>query len=165
MILAQCRSLRPAQSQFCGSLFVYDLALRICVPGGDIGTKYCTATNNSTGSPADISATGSASSFAGVLRLTSTPVPNQNGIFFHGSNQAQVPFGNGFLCATGGIARSAVTLGSGNEATYTYNNSDAKHSLAPFIGTQRNFQHLFRDPMGGGAQFNTSNALSVDILP
>ncbi len=51
-----------------------------------IGTKYCTANANSTGSPADLSASGSASSGAGALMLTSLPVPNQFGIFFHGAN-------------------------------------------------------------------------------
>ena len=54
---------------------------------------------------------------------------------------------------------------SGNVATYVYDNSDAKHSLAGFAGSTRNFQHWFRDPMGGGACFNTSNAASIVILP
>jgi hypothetical protein len=78
--------------------------------GGGIGTKYCTANANSTGAPADLSATGSGSSSAGDLTLTSAPVPNQNSIFFHGMNQSQIPFGNGFMCTTGGIVpRGAVT--------------------------------------------------------
>jgi Tol biopolymer transport system component len=130
-----------------------------------IGWKYCTANANSTGSPADLSASGSASSGAGDLVLTSSPVPDQDGIFFHGANQSQVPFGNGFLCATGSIVRGAVVMGVGNVATYTYANSDTQHSLAAFIGSTRNFQHWFRDPSGGGAFFNTSNAISIPILP
>jgi hypothetical protein len=130
-----------------------------------IGTKYCTANANSTGSPADLSASGSASSGAGNLTLTSAPVPNQNSIFFHGMSQTQVPFGNGFLCTTGNIVRGAVVMGAGNVATYTYDNSNAQHSLAAFVGTTRNFQHWFRDPMGGGAFFNLSNAISIAIAP
>jgi hypothetical protein len=130
-----------------------------------IGTKYCTANANSTGAPADLSASGSGSSSAGDLQLTSAPVPNQNSIFFHGANQSQLPFGNGFMCATGGIVRGAVVMAVGNSATYTYDNSDAKHDLSAFVGTTRNFQHWFRDPMGGGAFFNTSNAMSIPILP
>ena len=57
-----------------------------------------------------------------------------------------------------------VVMGVGNVATYTYDNSDAKHSLAAFIGSTRNFQHWFRDPAGGGAFFNTSNAISIPIV-
>ncbi len=143
--------------------FGWDLAV-LHVAGG-LGSKYCTANANSTGSPADLSASGSASSGAGDLTLTSAPVPNQNSIFVHGMNQSQTPFGNGFMCTTGDITRGAVVLAAGNTATYTYDNSDAKHSLAAFIGMTRNFQHWFRDPMGGGALFNTSNAMSITIQP
>ncbi len=130
-----------------------------------IGWKYCTANPNSTGSPADLSAAGSASSRAGDLMLTSSPVPNQAGIFFHAANPSQIPFGNGFLCTTGGILRGAIVMGVGNVATYTYDNSDAKHTLSAFIGSTRNFQYWFRDPAGGGSFFNTSNAVSVAIQP
>jgi hypothetical protein len=139
--------------------------LGLAFEAGSIGTKYCTANPNSTGSPSDISASGSASSGAGDLTLDSAPVPNQNGIFFHGVNQSQNPFGNGFMCTTGGITRGDVIQATGNVATYTYDNSDAKHSLAAFVGTTRNFQHWFRDPMGGGAFFNLSNAISIAIQP
>ncbi len=130
-----------------------------------LGTKYCVANPNSAGGPADISASGSASSAAGDLTLTSTPVPNQNGIFFHGTNQVQNPFGNGFMCTAGGIVRGAVVMAVGNTATYTYDNSDAKHSMGAFIGTTRNCQHWFRDPPAGGAFFNLSNAIAIVILP
>jgi hypothetical protein len=133
--------------------------------GGSLGTKYCVANNNSTGSPADIAASGSASSAAGDLTLTSAPVPNQNGIFFHGDNQVSIPFGNGFMCTSTGVVRGNVVLASGNSASYTYDNSGPKRSLSAFISTTRNFQHWTRDPMGGGAQHNTSNAISIDILP
>jgi hypothetical protein len=133
------------------------------------GTKYCLVNNNSTGAPADLSASGSASASAGNLTLTSAPVPNQNSIFFHAANQAQLPFGCGFLCATGNIIRGAITPCVGNSASYTYDNSDAKHSLGGFVGATRNFQHWYRDPMGagicGGQTFNTSNAIVIAILP
>jgi hypothetical protein len=129
--------------------------------GGGLGTKYCTATNNSTGAPADITASGSSSSSAGNLTLTSSPVPNNVGIFFHGTGQTQVTYGQGYLCVYGGIVRSSVIIASGNVGTWTYDNSDAKHSLAPFIGTTRHFQNWYRDPSGGG--YNFSNAVSIAI--
>jgi hypothetical protein len=44
------------------------------------------------------------------------------------------------MCTTGGITRGAVIQASGNVASYAYDNSDAKHSLAAFVNTTRNFQ-------------------------
>ena len=130
-----------------------------------VWTKYCVANANSTGSPADISASGTASSSAGDLVLMSSPVPNQPGIFFHAANQIQTSFGNGFLCAGGGLSRGLVVMGSGNSASYAYDNSVPRRSLSAHIGSQRNFQHWFRDPMGGGAGHNTSNGLWFIVLP
>ncbi len=69
------------------------------------------------------------------------------------------------MCTTGGITRGAVVWPTGNVATYTYDNSDAKHSVAGFVGSTRNFQHWFRDPAAGGAFFNTSNAVSIVVVP
>ncbi len=134
------------------------------LPGG-IGTRYCRATINSTGLPADISAFGSASATAGILTLTSAPVPIESSLFFHGALQTEVPFGNGYLCTTAGIVRGALTPGTSHVATYTYNNTDTQHSVLSFVGSTRCFQHWYRDPMGGGALFNLSNAMSITILP
>jgi len=50
-------------------------------------------------------------------------------------------------------------------ATYLYDNSDAAHSLAPYVGATRHFQYWFRDPLAGGAFFNTSIAVSITIVP
>ncbi len=141
----------------------YDLV--VSGSGGGLGSKYCTATINSTGSPADLTASGSTSSAAGDLALQSAPVPNNFGLFFHAANQTQIPFGNGFQCAVNDIFLGAVVSASGNVATYLYDNSDAKHSLSAQVGSTRNFQHWFRDPAALGAFFNTSNALSIIIVP
>jgi hypothetical protein len=130
-----------------------------------LGSKYCTANANSTGSPADITASGSSSSSAGNLTLTSAPVPNQNGVFFHGSGQANIPFGNGRLCVTGNLKRGLVVGASGNTVSYTYDNSLLKKDLSAHIGQTRNFQHWTRDPMGGGAAHNTSNGIAIAIQP
>ena len=141
----------------------------ICIEGdGGLGTKYCSSNANSTGSPADISASGSASSSAGDLTLTSAPIPNESSIFFHGPNTQEVPFGDGFLCVEGNIRRGNVVPSSGtNSASYTYDNSGARTDLSAYIGTTRHFQNWYRDPGagGGGSGFNTSNAISIDILP
>ncbi len=134
-------------------------------PGGGIGSKYCTANPNSTGAPADLFASGSSSASAADLVMEASPVPNNTAVFFHGADQGQVPFGNGFLCAIGDLTRSTVVVASGNRAEHHYDDSDTKHSLVPFIGKRRNFQYWFRDPAAGGAFFNTSNAISLFVIP
>lgn len=129
--------------------------------GDDVGEKYCQANPNSTGAPADISAAGSSSIAANDLTLTSEPVPDQPGIFFYADNQNRVPFGNGFLCATGNIVRSAPQIASGNTISLSYD------TLAEgwVSGQTVHFQHWYRDPAAGGANFNTSNAISVTFTP
>ena len=141
-----------------------DLALVLRGRSG-LGQVYCTATANSTGAPAAIDASGSASVSAADLTLHSAPVPNQASVFFHGTNQVQIPFGDGFLCTSGDVRRGRVVHAAGGSAAYIYDNSHPRRSLAGLEGTTRNFQHWFRDPMGGGAGFNTSNAIAIGILP
>ncbi len=131
----------------------------------EIGVEYCTANPNSTGNAADISASCSSSAAAGALQLFAAPVPNKLGLFFHGQNPVQVPFGNGNLCTSGSIVRGALTQAVGNRAAYLYDNSDPKHSLGAYVGSTRNFQFWFRDPAAGGAAFNLSNAVSITIQP
>ena len=63
------------------------------------------------------------------------------------------------------IVRGAVIQAAGNLATYTCDNSDPEHDLSADVGSTRNFQYWFRDPAGGGALFDTSNAISIAILP
>ncbi len=129
----------------------------------EIGTKYCHAPTNETGSPAAIVAYGSASASAGNLRLISFPVPNQPAIFFHGRDQVDLPWGCTFLCTNNELVRGTVVLASGNTASYRYDNSDGRHSLMSFIGTTRNFQHWYRSSLY--CSWLTSNAVSVSILP
>jgi len=70
-----------------------------------VGTSYCTALPSSTGSPARLCAGGSASVAANDLYLAASPVPDQPGIFFYGRSPIEIPFGDGRLCAGGGIFR------------------------------------------------------------
>lgn len=139
----------------------------------DDTTKYCTANNNSTGAPADITMKqkGQALDLTNFPYIfSSNPVPNQPGIFFSGNNQAQVPFGCSFLCATGAIDRGGVTNGVANRAEWTYDGSSPQKSFpAHYVpGFTANFQYWYRDPMNaancaGGATFNTSNGLQKNL--
>lgn len=130
-----------------------------------LGSNYCSSNANSTGSPAVISLTGSDSVALADLRLTSEPVPNQPGIFFYAPSQIEVPFGNGFLCISGGIVRLPVVVASGNTVSYTldFGSLPAAGQINP--GDTWNFQHWMRDPAGGGTFFNTSNAVSLLFIP
>ncbi len=118
--------------------------------------RYCTAGVNSVGSGALISATDGCDGTDGMLSIQAAPVPNQPGLFFHGANQAAIPFGCGSLCTTGGIVRGGVVIGSGQVATY-----DLDVSLLP-PGDVRNVQFWYRDPAYAatcGSSFNTSDGI------
>ncbi len=135
------------------------------LPCGPIGTGYCSSTANSTGAPAALSAWCPSSSAVGSLTLDAAPVPDQFGIFFHGRTQTQTPFGNGYLCVMDDLARGTPIHAGDHVASYRYDNSDTAHSLAAYVGTTRNFQYWFRDPVAGGAFFNTSNGVSIVVSP
>ena len=131
----------------------------------EVGASYCSAVANSTGSPASISAWCSSSSSDGKLALVAVSVPNQFGVFFHGMTQTEIPFGNGYLCVTNDLVRGKLVHPWDHGASYVYDNSDPAHSLTAYVGMTRHFQYWFRDPVAGGAFFNTSNAISIAVLP
>ncbi len=127
-----------------------------------LGTTYCTAGLNSTGAPAAISASGSASVAANDLLLSAEPVPNQPGIFFYGPQQTSVPFGNGTLCIAGQIGRLDVVNATGNVMTFLLDNTSPPSAATQITaGSTWNFQAWFRDPAAGGAFFDLSDGLSV----
>ncbi len=137
-------------------------------------TTYCVADPNSTGTAAAIGNSGSASLTNNdlVLLATSCP-PGQFGVFFYGSEQIDLPFGNGHLCVAGGQIgvfrlNPPVHISGGGNASY-----DVDYTRPPMtsgagrvdVGSTWNFQFWFRDPAGGGAGFDTSDALSVTFCP
>ena len=84
---------------------------RICSGGpSSLGTNYCTAVANSTGSIATVSATGSAGAAANNFTLMAADLPNnQFGIFVTSMTQGFVPgaggTSNGNLCLGGALGR------------------------------------------------------------
>ena len=144
------------------------------LPGGCGSVSgYCATSPNSVGPGALISHAGSASVSAADLVLQAASCPlNQFGLFYYGQAQLSLPFGNGLRCVGGGghgIYRFAPVqtdgfgfvsmpvdfgtppAGSGPGALLAYGNW--------------NFQFWYRDPAGGGAQFNLSDALNVLFCP
>jgi hypothetical protein len=144
-------------TQWAGAAYVFDLGL---------GTTYCAAGPNSTGSAATVSASGSASVAANDLLLRAEPVPNQFGVFFYGPQQTNLPFGNGTLCITGEIGRLDVVMATGNVMTFLLDNTSPPSTSTQITASSTwNFQAWFRDPMAGGAFFDLSNGLSLVFGP
>jgi hypothetical protein len=135
----------------------------------DVGlpvANECLATPNSTGSPAQIYNDGSTSIARNDLVLWAGPVPpGAIGIYFLGQGAQQTPFGNGYLCVAAPVFRlgvaSADPLGFAARAL----DLAALPGGAPFPHELRRFQYWYRNPAGGGAGFNLSDALRVTFCP
>ena len=125
--------------------------------------NYCSTSPNSVGSGAVMTFAGSTSLAANDLMIIAfAGPPGQTGIFFYGPNQSLTPFGNGFLCVSGGITRLPVqSIDVFGDATHSFDASAAGFT----IGETENFQFWYRDPMGGGAFFNLSDGLSTTWCP
>jgi hypothetical protein len=124
-------------------------------------SNYCVISPNSAGPGASIAGSGTASLSANNLVLTTTGLPpSPIGIYFYGPNEVQNPFGNGQLCVGGQVFRTGVTVGSMGVATKNVNLTQPIFSQIT-SGSIWKFQSWYRDVNGGGAQFNTSNGLSI----
>ena len=126
--------------------------------------NYCQTAANSAGPGAVIGASGSLSVVLNDTVLITTGLPaNQFGIFYYGLGQVEFPFGNGFRCIGGGaVYRLPVTRADAagtNEFALDFNDLPNGGEISG--GEVWNFQHWYRDPMGGGSSFNLSDAISV----
>ena len=126
-----------------------------------LAPAYCQVNINGSGEAALIQACGSSSIGANNFRLAVDGIPNKPYLFFHGAGQSSVPFGNGFLCVSGDIKR----LGAAQIATNLAGSLYVDLPTAIVSPGTRHFQCWFRDPQGGGAAFNLSNAISVTFVP
>jgi hypothetical protein len=125
--------------------------------------SYCATSPNSVGSGAIISSTGSASVAAAELNLLALHAPHGvPGFFFYGTQEAQLPFGNGTRCVGGSLTRLPVVVS--DEHGFASIPFDAA-SAAITPGETRDFQFGYRDAAAGGALFNASDALSVVFCP
>lgn len=131
--------------------------------GSGGGESYCSGAPNSAGAGASIDYAGALSLGAGSFELTARCCPSgQPGIFYYGSGQSRIPFGEGLRCVSGGIVRllpPVTTSGSGTARR----SAGVADGLA--AGTTINFQFWYRDPVGGGSAFNLSDALSAVFRP
>lgn len=131
-------------------------------------SKYCPATPNSTGMPAEIGVTGSLSISANDTYLHAFNLPaSRFGHFIWGFKKTNLPFGNGRLCVspfTPGLHTigSPAQTGLDGEAVRFL---DFTQPGAGYIlpGDTWYFQYWFRDPGGGGLRFNLSDAVAVEF--
>ncbi len=133
---------------------------------------YCTSSVNSTGSGAAISWTGTASPVHDNFYLVTTGGPaNQPLLYYYGAAQIATPFGNGVRCVgAGGLGtfRFQVTALDGSGAA----SQKVDFSQAPAGGGGLGSwspgdtwycQGWYRDPADGGAGFNLTDGLEVNV--
>jgi len=153
-----------------GRLNLHGAALAIS-SWGDGTSNYCRTSPNSVGPGALISSTGSTSIAANDFTLIANGgVPLQIGLFYYGSTQIEVPFGDGFRCVGGSIARlnpPQPSDGFGDSwrwVDFTQPPANAgPNQITP--GSTWYFQFWYRDPAGGGSGFNLSNGLAASFSP
>jgi hypothetical protein len=149
------------QSVVEAALDAFSISHLACQPG-PLGTSYCQATPNSTGAPALLGASGSASIASNDFTLLCGPVPNQPGIYFHGPQAVELPFGDGFRCVGGQVVRLDPPVpGVGNQSARAVDL--AAQGFTP--GQTVRFQLWYRDPAMGLSGFNLSDGLSVSFWP
>lgn len=138
--------------------------------GGALATT-CASTPNSTGVAAGIDSRGNPSLAYDDFRLTAHDVPAGTfGLFFYGRNGNQLPFGDGFLCVSGGVYRlgppQASTPSGTLERQLDFDAPPASSGSGQItVGSTWHAQLWFRDLAAGGAGFNLTNALRVTFCP
>ncbi|MCB9915073.1 MAG: VCBS repeat-containing protein [Planctomycetes bacterium] len=152
-----------APLDFPGFLAFEALAMEVTLHqlAPSLGSRGCAAAPHSGGDVARVDVVGSASLAADALRLElANGVPNQPGVFVHGTAQVAVPFGAGTLCAGGRLGRfHTQQLDAAGHMSL-----DVPAAVLALEGPgARTFQGLFRDPAAG--TFNTSDAVTVDLAP
>ncbi len=155
-------------------------AFQTVAPGGNNGavylielapqvTRYCSTSPNSAGAGALIAANGTLSVSANNFSLVASKAPpNKPGLFIYSASQAQAPFGNGSLCLGTPIFRldpPVPTNAFGTAVRSIDFNSPPNPNAAILPGSAWNFQFWYRDPAGGGARFNLSDAFQATFCP
>ena len=127
---------------------------------------YCVGNPNSVGDGGHIGSTGSISIADNNFRLSGTGLPpNQPGYFFFGTEQNNLPFGDGVRCIGGDVGRLRkiaieVTGTTFLQFDFTVSPFDTIQPGIPYY-----FQLYYRDPAAGASGFNTTDALCVTFAP
>ncbi|MDG1050875.1 MAG: hypothetical protein P8M11_00625 [Planctomycetota bacterium] len=150
--------------------------LTVLASPGQIGTNYCTANANSTGSVAAMAASGSTVLASNDLVLEANGLPNNSfGFFLAALTQGFVanPGGSqGNLCLGGAIGRyvgpgQIQNAGTVGLIALTMDNTQVPQPtgfVAVNSGDTWNFQAWYRDSDGmGGATSNFTDGISIDF--
>lgn len=127
--------------------------------------SYCASTPCSSGGPAWMAAAGDFSIAAdNVVLYAYNCAAQRPGIFMYGPGTANIPLANGRLCIDpfSGLHRLGVVM------TDAQGNASRALSLAstPIVADSTwYFQYWFRDPAGGGAGSNLTDALRMRFCP
>ena len=138
---------------------------------GSLTSSYCSSLPNSSGAPALIGSSGTTSIGANAFHVSvSSASASQPGLFYYGSSQVQLAFGNGFRCVAGSVHRlnppSNSTPSGTNSRLVDFTQPPANGGPGQIlVGSTWNFQYWFRDPLGGGAVFDLSDGLSATFVP
>ena len=140
-----------------------------------LGTNYCTANNNSTGTTGVLSAAGSLAIASNNVTLRASSLSlNSFGFFLTSRTQGFVanPGGSsGNLCVSGQIGRYVApgqikNSGSQGEFTLAINLTAMPTPVGPVaaaVGETWNFQAWHRDVVGGNPTSNFTNGLSLQF--
>lgn len=144
------------------------LTITFTAPACGTVTNYCLALPNSTGLRATMAWSGTTSLAANAFTLQAAPLPPATPyLFIMGTQSALIPFGDGFLCASGTITRLGTVgfaTGTGDASlALDFTGGPLAGLLAP--GDMRMFQCWFRSIVPGGTGFSLSDGLSVRFCP
>jgi hypothetical protein len=149
---------------------------RLCSSTANIGTNYCAANPNSTGSTGHIGATGSTVRASNDVTLEASSLPNNSfGYFLTSRTQGLVigPGGSmGNLCLGGSIGRyvgpgqikNTGLLGSFNLVLNLSQTPTPTGPVSVLAGETWNFQSWHRDSVGGAATSNFTNGVSITFM-
>jgi hypothetical protein len=123
-------------------------------------------------SPNSVDAIGAVMGYSGtqsvlnndfVLSTSGCP-PNASGLYYFGANTAFSPFGNGFRCIGNPTFRlGIIQVNFFGDVAFPLNINTAPGGIS--AGQTKHFQFWYRNPAGGGAGFNLSDALTVAFCP
>jgi hypothetical protein len=130
-------------------------------------SNYCVVSPNTAGAGAQIGSNGALSVGTNQFQLqVLLAPPNKPGLFFYGPEQIATPFGEGVRCVGGSLYRLPVLVtGSLGEGAHTLDFGALPTGGDIAAGSSWNFQFWFRDPSGGPAGFNVSDALAATFCP
>lgn len=165
----------PGDPEYPNYLLVLAKMEEVVASGDDTGplvcsssTSFCSSYPNSSGAPALISVAGSCSITLNSYTLRAGPVPNQFGIFFYSQGKVNggngLPYGNGLRCVGGAgnqVFRLPITEAVSNVLEYKLDFDNLPSGGSIYAGSTWHFQAWFRDPLGGGENFNLSDAQST----